>query len=155
MGILQLLNQHPDHEDEVTSLFRTYGNHPKRAISLDDQLVLFATLAQKFLLVTIVIDALDECKELDKFVKGLQRFITVTNATIRMLITGRNDYSLEKSVGALATYRIALEQNIKNDINAFVTDEVNSRIEARKLKIRSHHLKELVIHSLSQHAHGM
>jgi hypothetical protein len=155
VGILQLLNQHPDHEDEVACLFRKYGKYPKRAMSLDDQLALFATLAQKFLLVTIVIDALDECKELDEFVRGLKHFIAVTNVTIRMLITGRNDYSLEKSVGALATYRIALEQNIKNDINAFVADEVNSRIEARKLKIRSHQLKELVIYSLSYHAHGM
>jgi hypothetical protein len=155
VGILQLLNQHPDHEDEVVSLFRNYGSSLKRAITLDDQLALFATLTQKFVLVTIVIDALDECKELDEFVRGLQHFIAVTNVTIHMLITGRNDYSLEKSVGALATYRIALEQNIKSDINAFVTDEVNSRIKARKLKIRSHHLKELVIHILSLHAHGM
>jgi len=155
VGILQLLNQHPDHEHELASIFRKYGSDAKNAISLDDQLALFATLAQKFLLVTIVIDALDECIELDEFVRGLEHLIAVTNTTIRMLITGRNDYSLEKSVGALATYRIALEQNIESDINAFVTDEVNSRIEARKLKIRSHDLKELVIHSLSHYADGM
>jgi hypothetical protein len=155
VGILQLLDQHPDHEHELASIFRKYGSVVKNAISLADQLALFATLAQKFLLVTIVIDALDECIELDEFVRGLEHLIAVTNTTIRMLITGRNDYSLEKSVGALATYRIALEQNIESDINAFVTDEVNSRIEARKLKIRSHDLKELVIHSLSHYADGM
>ncbi|MCJ1377478.1 hypothetical protein MMC17_000573 [Xylographa soralifera] len=155
VGILQLLDQYPGYENETASMFRKYGNDAKNAISLDDQLTLFATLAQKFLLVTMVVDALDECKELDKFVDGLKHLMAITKLTIRMLTTGRSDYSLEKSVGALATHRIALEQNIKNDINAFVTDEVNSRIVSRKLKIRSHDLKELVIHSLSQHANGM
>jgi hypothetical protein len=155
VGILQLLNQYPEHEDEVASLFRKYSSYPKGSISLEDQLALFVALAQNFPLVTIVIDALDECKEIDEFVGGLKHLIDDTDITIRMLITGRNDYSLERSVGVFATYRIALEQNIKNDINAFVTDEVNSRIETRKLKIRSDDLKELVIYSLSQHAHGM
>ncbi|MCJ1430953.1 hypothetical protein MMC27_000303 [Xylographa pallens] len=153
--MLQLLDQYPDPENEITSIFRKHGSVGKNAISLKDQIALFTTLAQNFRQVTIVIDALDECKKLDEFVGGLKHLMAITSLTIRMLTTGRNDYSLENSIGALATHRIALEQNVQNDINAFVTHEVNSRIEARKLKIRSRDLKELVIHSLSHHANGM
>lgn len=155
MGTLQLLDQRSDYEEEAANLFQKYDNDKRNQISVADQLALFITLAHSFTVVTVVIDALDECKKLDDFVQGLEHLIRHADVTIHMLITGRNEYSLEASVGALATYHISLEQNIGNDIDAFIKYEVNRRIEMQKLKVRSQELKGLIIHSLSRQAEGM
>ena len=136
-------------------LFEKYGKDAKRSIDPDHQMMLFVDMAQKLQQVTIVVDALDECKEIDTLVEGLERLATLESLTARILATGRNNYSSRSSIGVLATYHIALEQNVGLDIHSFVTDEVNSRIQARKLKIRSQDLRDTITHVLSGHANGM
>ena len=111
-------------------------------------------MSKKFSVLYVVIDALDESKNPDEFVRGL-RSLTAVADTVRMLITGRNNYSLDRLVGAIATHRIVLEQNIANDIKAFVTFEVDARIMARKLKIRSADLRERIVKDLSRYSDGM
>lgn len=127
-----------------------------KPISLNDQIALFITIIQKFSAVIIVIDALDECKDTEEFIHhGLEKIINVKGVVIRILCTGRNDYLLERTVGVLASYRVALENNVTSDIEAYVADQVEYRSKARKLKVRSAELKDQIVHELSHHSGGM
>lgn len=158
-GIIQLLRQEPALEGEAAATFRSYCDRPgkPRAISLNDQLALFITMIQKFSVVSIIIDALDECKDVEEFIhQGLEHIINEKSGIIvRILCTGRNNYSLERTIGVLASYRIALEQNVTSDIEAYVADQVEYRSKARKLKVRSAELKDQIVHELSHHSGGM
>lgn len=146
-------------EGEAAAMFRRYCNRPGKPspISLNDQLALFISMIQNFSLVNIIIDALDESKDTEEFVhKGLEPIINVEGgATVRILCTGRNNYSLERTIGVLASHRIALEQNVTSDIEAYVAYQVEYRSKARKLKVRSVELKDQVVHELSHHSGGM
>lgn len=146
-------------EGEAVAMFRKYCNRRGKPnpISLNDQLALFTTMIQKFSLVNIIIDALDESKAIEEFVhQGLEHIINVEGGvTVRILCTGRNNYSLERTVGVLASYRIALEQNVTGDIEAYVAYQVEYRSKARKLKVRSVELKDQIVHELSHHSGGM
>lgn len=158
-GIVQLLRQELALEEEAATVFRRYYDRQEKAkpISLSDQLVLFTTMIESFPVIIIVIDALDECKDVEEFVhQGLEHIINVKGGlTVRILCTGRNDYSLERTIGELASYGIALEQHVTEDIEAYVADQVEYRSKARKLKVRSAELKDQIVHELSHHSGGM
>lgn len=154
-GVLQMINQSPALQDQAISLFRACSEGDARPITLGESRGLFTSLMGKFAALTIVIDALDESNEVEGFVEELRQLLAFKRATVRILATGRQNYELERSLGMLSTYRIALEQYIEADIEIFVTDEVHSRINTRKLKVRSTELKRLIIHNLSRHADGM
>lgn len=153
--MVQLLSKHLDLKDQAIELFRKYGSDVKRAISSDDYLDLFQSQMRKFSTFTIVIDALDEGAEVEEFTKGFESMITIPDVVVRVLVTGRNDYSLQRSVGVSATYHISLEGNIDDDIQSFIEYEVEYRIQTRRLKVRSDELKTHIIHSLSKGAQGM
>lgn len=146
-------------EGDADTMFRRCCNRPGKPnpISLNDQLALFSKMIQKLSLVNIIIDALDECKDTEEFVhQGLEHIINVGGGvTVRILCTGRNNYSLERTIGVLASYRIALEQNVTSDIEAYVAYQVEYRSKARKFKVRSAELKDQVVHELSHHSGGM
>ncbi|KAK7713444.1 hypothetical protein SLS64_004694 [Diaporthe eres] len=157
-GTVQLLRQKPTLEREAASVFQRYCDRSgkSKSISLNDQIALFITMIQNFSAVTITIDALDECKDTEEFVhQGLEQIINSKGVTIRILCTGRNDYLLERTIGVLASYRVALENNVTSDIEAYVADQVEYRPKARKLKVRSAGLKDQIVHELSHHSGGM
>jgi hypothetical protein len=88
-------------------------------------------MIQTFSVVTTVIDALDECKDIDEFVnQGLDHIINVRGVTVRILCTGRSNYSLERTIGVMASYRVALEHNVTSDIHAYVAPG-GGRLSAR------------------------
>ncbi|KAJ0108932.1 nkyrin repeat protein [Diaporthe amygdali] len=155
---LQLLSRKPALESEVVGEFQRQCNQAEKPkpISLDEQLRLFITMTQSFDVVTVVIDALDECKDIEEFThQGLEHIISVKDVTVRVLTTGRNNYLLERTIGMLASYRITLEDEVVSDIEAYVTDQVEYRSKARKLKVRSTELKDQIVHELSHHSRGM
>lgn len=174
-AILQLMQQRPDLEDEVLLMFENCGGSETRSIRLRDQLRLVEKLIQRVQSLHIIIDALDESKgveesmgpqqhkgpEEDKgpeeFARGLEDLLTTGGKLVptRILVTSRNDYALERSIGVLASQRIDLDQHITDDIIKFVTSEVKHRIEGRTLKIRSPALQNKVVHMLIHHAQGM
>ncbi|KAL1882218.1 hypothetical protein Daus18300_000704 [Diaporthe australafricana] len=157
-SILQLLSQKSALEGEAASVFRRQSNRAGKLkpISLSDQLALMITMIQYFSAITIVIDALDECKDIEEFIhQGLEHIFAVKDVTIRILTTGRNNYSLERTIAVLASYRIALEHNVASDIEEYVADEVDIRCKTRKLKVRSAELKNQIVHELSHHSGGM
>ncbi|KAL9618968.1 MAG: hypothetical protein Q9160_006362 [Pyrenula sp. 1 TL-2023] len=155
IGMTQLLSQQPENQELALEVFRKYGRDTSKEVTALDQLNLFGTIARRFTALTIVVDALDECNDLAEFTKGISHLLSVSNTIVRVLATGRSEYSLEVAVGSLATHRITLEQNISSDIHVFVVDQVHSLIEARKLKIRSLELKDIIIQTLSRQANGM
>lgn len=139
-------------------MFRIKGSRAGKLkpISLRDQLALMITMIQYFSAITIVIDALDECKDIEEFIhRGLEHIINVKDVTIRILSTGRNNYLLERTIGVLASYRIALEHNAASDIEEYVADEVDIRSKTRKLKVRSAELKDQIVNELSHHSGGI
>ncbi|EXJ69600.1 uncharacterized protein A1O5_07636 [Cladophialophora psammophila CBS 110553] len=153
--LLQLICQHPDLLDEATSLYQKYEANFGNAISSTDLLALLTTSIQTVGTLVVVIDAVDECTELEDFVSALGRIVGTEGAIVRVIATGRHDHSLQKHMGTMAAYRVTLEHNIGGDISSFVRAEVNARVAARKIRIRSPELKALVIETLSREAGGM
>lgn len=99
-------------------------------------------MMQNLSVAIIVVEALDACKGIDEFIhQGLQHVDNVKGVTVCTLCTGRNNCSLGKPIGTLVPCRIALEQNIKRDIEANVAVQVEHRFKARKLQVRSAELK--------------
>ncbi len=156
VGLVQLISRHSSIPHEVTDLFqKKYHGDAESSISSEDRLRLFMTLLQNYSVFTIVIDALDECEELDEYVGGLANILTQPWVVVSIFVTGRYDYALQRALGTHAIYRIPLEKYVGKDIGIFIADEVKSRIQAQRLKVRSHELREHIIHVLSTRARGM
>lgn len=165
----------PDLEDEVLLMFEHCGGSGTRPIHVQDQLILLERLIQRVQSLHIIIDALDESKGVEdsmgpqehkgpeeykgpeEFAKGLEHLLMTGGefVPIRILVTSRNDYALERTVGILSSHRIDLNQHITGDISKFVISEVKRRIEGRILKIRSPALQDEVISVLTERAQGM
>lgn len=154
VAVLQLLRQR--HEGfEAVEMFAKDRTNSQTPLRTKESLNLFATLATKFSRITIVVDALDECEELEQFIEGLATILDTGGTTVIILVTSRNDFALEQLLSPLTTCRLSLEKNIGSDIARYVTDEVDSRISSRKLKIRNPQLKDDIVSALIGSANGM
>ncbi|KAH8201823.1 hypothetical protein TruAng_003997 [Truncatella angustata] len=153
-AVVQLLYQHPILEPIAMDAFRGPDSRTRTALKVDEYVDLFIKLARTLSHISIVIDALDECKGIRDFADCLRQ-LSKSQATIRILTTSRYEPVLENTIGPLAKHRIPLEQKIDRDIHAFVTDEVESRVKARTLKVRSSDLRALIVKTLTSRADGM
>jgi hypothetical protein len=74
---------------------------------------------------------------------------------MNILVTSRGELQIERSVGALATYRVPMEKYVGQDIDNYITKEVKLRMQTRVLEIRNVDLKQEIISALIKGADGM
>ena len=150
-----MLSQQPNFVAEARRVFQKSGSDSTNAATNDDLLRLLAMSISSIDSVTIVIDALDECKELEEFASILRIILSTEATTVRILVTSRPDYGLRKTLEHLANYEISLDQNIQQDINHYIAGEVDARIARRQIKVRSPELRAQIKGALCSRARGM
>ena len=105
----------------------------------------------------MVVDALDECKDVEAFVYGLNelRSSMDTKTTAQVLITSRQEMDIEREIRKCHTDSMCLGHRVGPDIERFVTDQLHLRISTGKLKLRDPSLRTEITSALSNGADGM
>lgn len=156
-GINQLLNQAPQCMEDVMELYTRKRGEAGGKPSTGECLQLLKTCTLRFTKVLILVDALDECNDVDAFVEGLNEFrsSTVTKTTAQILITSRQEGGVEKQILHRCTNSLCLSANIGEDIRKFVIDQVHVRVSTGRLKFRDPNLQSQIIVGLCDGADGM
>ena len=103
--------------------------------------------------VSLVIDALDECVGLDAFVGGFKDILGGSN--VRLLLTSRHDVDLKRGIEPIADYQISMMEKMGEDIETYLSTEVQYRIACGILKFKQKGLDALVVTALMEKADGM
>jgi hypothetical protein len=103
--------------------------------------------------VTVLIDALDECRERPVLLQALEEILT-KRAKARVFLTSRKEFDIEKALSSLP--QIHLDgNNMAADIKSFVESQVSSLIRDRKIRIRDPVLGREIQEALCAKADGM
>lgn len=124
-----------------------------KPLSVVEYCVLIKRLCSRWNSVNIVVDALDECIELEDFTLGLANLIDSSN--IRLLVTSRETVDLRRELIPLAAHHVPMVDHMRNDIQNYLSGEVRTRIAAGRLKIREKSLEDKIIVALEAKADGM
>jgi hypothetical protein len=124
-----------------------------RPLSVSEYILFIQQLFLRWESVSLVVDALDEFSRLNTFVDGLANLWRGSN--IRLLLTSRHDIDLKRAIEPISDYKIALAENMTNDIEIYLKTEIRNRIAAGKLKLKQKGLEELIVSALKAKADGM
>jgi hypothetical protein len=157
VSILQLLRRNTHLISEAQKLYDKYENNLRSVPSTKDLFQLLQDLIQYFEHTKVVVDALDECDDIEEFVRAFQSLISPGEDTKKLAImaTSRNDLRIERSLGAIALFRVQMEDYVAIDIGSFISGQVDYRIKSKSLKIRNPDLKFEIISALTNRAAGM
>ena len=119
--------------------------------------MLLKALCRRFERTVIAIDVLDECDDLEGFVNALRDIVNSAEISkhVNILVTSRDELQIDRSLGALATCRVPMEEYVGQDISNYVLAEVETRMRAGVLKIRNVDLKQEITSALIKGARGM
>ncbi|KAI5839132.1 hypothetical protein DFP73DRAFT_502190, partial [Morchella snyderi] len=119
-----------------TAVVSIYQEREKRGnssglLSVEECRDLFITIAEQFLQVTIIIDALDECdiKKRRSLFRALCHIISEANKVkvlVKILVTGRKSEDIELEFRDHTSYHIDAADNT-SDINRYITTEISRR----------------------------
>ena len=156
-GISQLLNQAPQCLDDLKALKAHKGGEARGKPSVGDCVQLLKAFTLRFKRVFIVVDALDESSEVKALIEGLNelRSSTITKTTAQVLVTSRQEIQIERRMLRHLTQSLCLAENIKHDIQRFVTDQVQARVSMSTLKFRDPNLRSQITTALCNGADGM
>ena len=110
-------------------------------------------LCSKWSTVYLVVDAVDECSDLESFVEGIKKLMDSSN--IKTLLTGRYEIDLMRTISHIASYEVAVTDHMGEDIDIFLTTEIDRKLATGSLKLRSQDLRSEVLSNLNQNANGM
>ena len=156
-GIGRLLNQAPQCMEDVKELYTRKRGEAGGKPSTGECLQLLKAFTLRFTTVFFIVDALDECSEVEAFMAGLNelRSSTITKTTAQVLITSRQEVQIERQIQQYLTHSLCLAANIDQDIRKFITDQVHARVSTGKLKLRDPNLQSQIISTLCNGADGM
>ena len=151
--ITQLTKLIPDCRREIEAA----RNRKDRILTESDYLGLVKAILKYFRRVVIVVDALDESVEQKEFSNAFEELLShaLSNTTVLILVTSREEVNVERLVVPLATSKLSLEHRMRADIETYVTAEVDRRIRSCTLKLRDAGLRTKIIRSLVDRADGL
>jgi len=128
-----------------------------RSLTDTDYVDLIKDMLVYFRRVILVIDALDESVEVNKFSQFFEELLNPALITTKvlLLVTSREDVNVERLIAPLVESRLSLADKTKADIRMYVAAEVERRIRSRTLKLRDPRLATDIIHSLVDCADGL
>lgn len=101
----------------------------------------------------LVIDALDECKDIEEF---LDAVVELTNGGIRLFVTSRPLQVVKESLSGLPSISMdVMRFNVHADITLHVERELDSHRSHRRLRFMEHGLKDEICSALCNKADGM
>ena len=131
--VAQLSLQSLDASKPVDELYSACGSGLSQP-SLPMTLKAFKDTAESFTDVFILVDALDECKELEELLRNVEDMVKSNIASLHMLVTSRREKEIEDSMSTLLDddYKICIKGTlVKDDIHDYVRGRIS---KDRKLK---------------------
>jgi hypothetical protein len=110
-------------------------------------------LCSKWSTVYLVVDAVDECSDLESFVEGIKKLMDSSN--IKTLLTGRYEIDLMRTISHIVSYEVGVTDHMGEDIDIFLTTEIDRKLATGSLKLRSQDLRSEVLSNLNRKANGM
>ena len=104
----------------------------------------------------IIIDGLDECENEARrdAVALIEALLVQKNAAIKAFVSCREEEHLLRSLDVYPCIQLS-ETMMDNDINAFITGTVRSKVESGELRINKPTLEDKIVAELVTKAHGM
>ena len=124
-----------------------------KPLSASEYVKIISQMCSKWESANLVIDALDECADLDWFVGGLRGVLGGSN--LRLLVTSRHDVNIKRIMEPLAEFQIPIMEHMGHDIETYLRAEVHRRISLGKFKFKQKGLDSLVVAELMAKADGM
>jgi hypothetical protein len=124
-----------------------------KPLSSSEYVMFIARLCSLWSRVDLIVDALDECSEVDTFISGFKSLMSGTNLNI--LLTCRAEVEIGLAVAPIAKYQVSLIYQMKDDIRQFLRAEVERRVSLGVLKLRQKGLNMLIVEELAKKADGM
>ncbi|KFY35817.1 hypothetical protein V494_05576 [Pseudogymnoascus sp. VKM F-4513 (FW-928)] len=157
--VKQLLHQSPGCFEDAKYWYdeRTRPLDGPRAaakpLSTSEYIKFIQQLCLRWESISLIVDALDECSRLDTFVDGLRKLWSGSN--VRLLLTSRHDVDLMHAIEPIADYKVSLVENMRNDIDIYLTTEIRSRLALGTLKFKQKGLEASIVSALREKADGM
>ncbi|KAH4197368.1 hypothetical protein HBI24_158410 [Parastagonospora nodorum] len=151
----QILNHSPDFMEQAKKIYDEKANNGERMFNRTDYISLIQSFMSLCKHVFIFCDALDESSEGDEIANSLGNLFEYgqkCDVSTRVLMTSRFDVQLERRHATLTTNRVALAENMKPDIDQYVTTEVGSRVEKGTLKMRDKNLQSSIQEQVASRA---
>ena len=157
-AIKQLIKQNVSCLNNVAARFKSAEFESRDGLPDSEYIPLLLSMCQQFKRTIIVLDALDEClqEELEPIIQGLRELLGPSDwSSIQILTTSRHELAIERIILPLATFQMSLMKNIRQDIVAYVNNEIDERISSRRLKLRNRELAKDIKDGLLRHSDGM
>jgi len=151
----QILNHSPDFMEQAKKVYDEKASNGEQTFNRTDYIPLIQSFMSFCKHVFIFCDALDESSEGDEIASSLGKLLAYgqkCGIPTSVLMTSRFDVQLERRHSALTINRVALAENMKPDIEQYVTAEVGSRIERGTLKMRDKKLQSSIQEQVASRA---
>jgi hypothetical protein len=94
-----------------------------KSLSQSEYIHLICQMCLRLESVSLVIDALDECKGLYSFVGALKDILGDSN--VRLLLTSRHDVDIKRVMEPIADFQISMMEKMGEDIETYLRAEVH------------------------------
>lgn len=156
--VKQLLNANPDCFRDAQARYHeatgAVDGETKAAqrLSTADYMDLIKQMCSHWMRVNLVVDALDECVNLSEFVDGLSE---LSKSNIRLLMTSRHDLSSRQAISQIARSSMSLVEHMATDIDAYLREEIATRLATGSLKLRDSSLAGQIVVAVKMKANGL
>ena len=106
--------------------------------------------------VYIVLDALDECANVEGLMAHLATLSTDGTSNFKIFLTSRPNADIQDAFQDIIHSELTMDKTvIQQDIETYVKGEVEEAVRKKRIKLRDAKLQDLIIHSLTSKADGM
>ena len=154
--VRQLLDQNTHGIRQLERLREQKQRNLSHNLTTSEYICLLRDLASLQTRVYLVIDALDEAQNPVAFFEALDQLSGRGSRTpIAMLVSSRNDPSLESILLPIVSNHVLVSDANNDDVRVYVTTEVNLRFSSGKLKVPDIELIDLTIVTLVARSDGL
>ena len=150
--IVQLSDQKPSVPEEVKVLYDDNINNLKQP-TVETLILTLSSLAKEFQRTYIIVDALDECSELERLLKAITEVVRQCDGNINILAASREDEGIGMALKPCLNDTLCVEgKGVEADLRRFVQNRVKGDPD---LNMWSDNLKREIENYLVRGSHGM
>lgn len=157
--VKQLLDADPTCFSDARALYKEMRSRvlgEKTAVpsmSVVQYLGLVKKMCQRWRLVRLVVDALDESEDIKDVVSGLR--MLSANSNIKIILTSRHDISCQDAIAPVADFSMSLMSHMTRDISIYLRGEISRRLRDRSFKLRNEGLVHDIVYAIEHKAEGL
>lgn len=152
--LIQLCNQSPG---LFTSIQATYETQKDchRALRVDELVEMLRMSLPKFHTTLILVDALDECTEVEAFIETLLEVKEILCSDVKILVSSRREACIIDLLGK-TQFQVELQgKYVSEDISTYISSQLQKILQSGKLKLRNPALESDIKAALISGSQGM